>query len=194
MSEVLRILFLENEPRDAESVERALSRGGIAVDMKVVATADSFAHALHDFTPDVVLSDHAGAGFSSLQAFALMRQANPAIPFIVVTGAFNEVVVIEALKAGVEDCVIKDRLERLAPAIRTAIAVRQPLKRLTARQVEVLQLVVSGLSTRAVAQRLEVSVKTVETHRATLMRRLGIRDLPTLVRYAIRVGLIHLGI
>lgn len=194
MSEVLRVLFLENDPRDAQNVERALTRGGIAIDMKVVATADNFATSLLTFAPDVVLCDHSGAEFSSLQAFALLHETHPGIPFIVVTGAFNEVVVIESLKAGVEDCVIKDRLERLAPAIRTAIAVREPLKRLTPRQVEVLRLIVSGLSTKDVARSLGVSVKTVETHRATLMRRLGIRDLPALVRYAIRVGLIHLGI
>ena len=62
---------------------------------------------------------------------------------------------------------------------------------LTPRQREILQLVAEGLTTRAIASRLAISAKTVETHRTHLMDRLGIHDLAGLVRYAIRVGLIE---
>ncbi len=68
---------------------------------------------------------------------------------------------------------------------------RSPLERLTARQREILQLVAEGNTTRKIASMLNVSVKTVETHRAQLMDRLEIRDVPGLVRYAIRTGLIQ---
>jgi DNA-binding NarL/FixJ family response regulator len=61
---------------------------------------------------------------------------------------------------------------------------------LTPRQREILQLVAEGFSTRDIAERLHVSVKTVETHRAQLMSRLGIHDVPGLVRFAIRTGLV----
>jgi DNA-binding NarL/FixJ family response regulator len=61
---------------------------------------------------------------------------------------------------------------------------------LTSRQREILQLVAEGKSTKEVAQMLNLSVKTVETHRAQIMDRLGIRDLAGLVRYAIRTGLV----
>jgi DNA-binding NarL/FixJ family response regulator len=61
---------------------------------------------------------------------------------------------------------------------------------LTSRQREILQLVAEGKSTKEIAQLLELSVKTVETHRAQIMDRLGIRDLAGLVRYAIRTGLV----
>jgi DNA-binding NarL/FixJ family response regulator len=61
---------------------------------------------------------------------------------------------------------------------------------LTSRQREILQLVAEGKSTKEVAQLLNLSVKTVETHRAQIMDRLGIRDLAGLVRYAIRTGLV----
>ena len=64
---------------------------------------------------------------------------------------------------------------------------------LTARQVEVLTLVAEGLTTKAIARRLGVSVKTVETHRAQVMERLGIHDVAGLVRYALRAGLIESG-
>jgi DNA-binding NarL/FixJ family response regulator len=64
------------------------------------------------------------------------------------------------------------------------------LERLTRRQREILQLIAEGHSTQEIAQMLSISVKTVETHRAQLMERLDIHDVASLVRYAIRMGLI----
>ena len=61
---------------------------------------------------------------------------------------------------------------------------------LTSRQREILQLVAEGKSTKEIAQLLDLSVKTVETHRGQIMDRLGIRELAGLVRYAIRTGLV----
>ena len=61
---------------------------------------------------------------------------------------------------------------------------------LTSRQKEVLQLIAEGNSTKEIAGKLFVSVKTVETHRAHIMEKLGIYDIAGLVKYAIRVGLI----
>ena len=65
---------------------------------------------------------------------------------------------------------------------------RHSLERLTARQREILQLIAEGHSTKDIASRLKLSVKTVETHRAQLMARLDIHDIAGLVRYAIRAG------
>ena len=67
------------------------------------------------------------------------------------------------------------------------IAERPPL---TPRQREVLQLIAEGHSTRNIADKLTVSVKTIETHRAQIMERLGIRDVASLTRYALRVGMV----
>lgn len=64
---------------------------------------------------------------------------------------------------------------------------------LTPRQSEVLQLLADGLTTREIAGRLGLSVKTIETHRAQLMKRLGIRTVAGLVRYALRIGVVRLG-
>jgi DNA-binding NarL/FixJ family response regulator len=61
---------------------------------------------------------------------------------------------------------------------------------LTPRQREILQLIAEGHTTKEIAQILEISQKTVETHRMDTMKRLGIYDVPGLVRYAIRVGLV----
>jgi len=61
---------------------------------------------------------------------------------------------------------------------------------LTARQREVLQLIAEGCSTKDIANKLKLSVKTVDTHRSELMHRLDIHDVAGLVRYAIRTGLV----
>jgi DNA-binding NarL/FixJ family response regulator len=84
---------------------------------------------------------------------------------------------------------MKEDLSRLAPAIISALSVRRRLERVTPRQLQVLQLVAEGHSTREIARRLKLSVKTVETHRGEMMKRLGIHDVVALVRYAVRVGL-----
>lgn len=75
--------------------------------------------------------------------------------------------------------------------LRGVAADRSPLDRLTSRQRELLQLIVEGNTTKAIATRLGLSVKTVETHRAQLMERLEVRNVATLVRLAIRVGLVE---
>ena len=190
MPEALRILLLEDDPDDAERIKRALERAALPTQLHVVSSRDPFKQALQESKPDVVLSDHSGGQFSALEALTEVRSIRPATPLILVTGAVNEGVVVESLKAGADDCIFKDRLDALGPAILTALAARQPLERLTSRQVEVLQLLVSGLSTRETARKLKLSIKTVETHRAAIMRRMGIRDVPGLVRYALRVGLV----
>ncbi|HEY8515735.1 MAG TPA: response regulator transcription factor [Candidatus Binatia bacterium] len=68
---------------------------------------------------------------------------------------------------------------------------RARLARLTPRQRQILQLVAEGASSRSIARRLELSVKTIESHRAQLMERLGIHDVAGLVRFAIRAGLVR---
>ena len=66
------------------------------------------------------------------------------------------------------------------------------LPELTARQLEVLRMIAEGHTTKEIARRLEISVKTVETHRAQIMHRLDIHDIAGLVRYALRIGLVKL--
>jgi DNA-binding NarL/FixJ family response regulator len=65
-------------------------------------------------------------------------------------------------------------------------------KKLSPRQTEVLQLIAEGKSMKQIALGLSISVKTVESHRAALMNRIGIKDIAGLVRYAVKIGLIDL--
>ena len=186
----LRILLLEDRPADAELVKLALERAGVPGVTRVADTSDAFADALREFAPDIVLSDHSLARFNAVAALQLLRAIRPTVPLIVVAGALDERAAVETLKAGAEDFILKTNLGRLRPAIDAALAVRRPLDRLSPRQVEVLRLLAQGHSTREIAKRLKLSVKTIETHRADVMKRLGIHDVAGLVRYAVRVGLV----
>jgi DNA-binding NarL/FixJ family response regulator len=97
---------------------------------------------------------------------------------------------VACLRAGIEDIVLKRDLTCLVPVIRAALDVRAHLAKLSPRQLEVLRLVAEGLTTPEIARRLDLSAKTVETHRGEVMKRLGIHDLVGLVRYAVRRGLV----
>ena len=186
----LRILLFEDRPADAELVKLALERAGVPGVTRVADTSDAFADALREFAPDIVLSDHSLARFNAVAALQLLRATRPTVPLIVVAGALDERAAVETLKAGAEDFILKTNLGRLRPAIDAALAVRRPLDRLSPRQVEVLRLLAQGHSMREIAKRLKLSVKTIETHRADVMNRLGIHDVAGLVRYAVRVGLV----
>jgi len=84
---------------------------------------------------------------------------------------------------------ISNRLVKKFPLERIA-QTRSPLEQLTERQREILQLIAEGQTTKAIALILKVSPKTVEYHRAKLMERLNIYDIPGLVRFALRSGLV----
>ena len=186
----LRILMLEDSDADAELIVQELQRSGMTIMTGRVDSAEKFAAALHSFAPDVVLSDHALAQFDSRAAMDILRAQRPTIPFIVVAGALTGCQSVAIIRAGGEDLVLKSYLARLPAAITDALTIRRPLRQLTPRQVEVLRLVAEGHRTRDIAHRLGLSVKTVESHRGEIMKRLRLHDVVRLVRYAIRVGLI----
>lgn len=165
--------------------------------------------------PQVVLQDIAMPGLNGLEVVQRLAKDHPGVKVIMLSMHANEEYVLQALRAGAAGYLLKDaataELELalrsvmhgrtyLSPSISKALideyldnntGARSPLERLTARQREILQLVAEGNTTRKIASMLNVSVKTVETHRAQLMDRLEIRDVPGLVRYAIRTGLIQ---
>jgi DNA-binding NarL/FixJ family response regulator len=185
----LKVLLLEDDPSDAELVAHAVRTAAPESTFRLVDTSEEFVRALEEFVPDVILSDHAVSDFNALDAFRLAQSRVPGSPFILVSGVFEQRA-SECLHAGADDFVHKAVLVRLGPAIASAMSRRAPLRRLSRRQREVLQLLAAGLSTREIAVHLHVSIKTVETHRSQLMLRLGIHDVAGLVRYAVQVGIV----
>jgi DNA-binding NarL/FixJ family response regulator len=167
--------------------------------------------------PDVLLLDITMPGLNGLEVARRVRKLNPTTQVLVLSMHAGPEYVAQALRAGVSGYLIKDSaVEELRVAL-DALAAGRPylspaisqtvlhgylrtgktpadagteLGKLTARQREILQLLAEGHGTRDIAQRLRLSVKTVESHRSQLMDRLGIHDIPGLVRFAIRVGLV----
>jgi DNA-binding NarL/FixJ family response regulator len=163
--------------------------------------------------PGVLLMDIGMPGLNGIEALARVRAALPTLPVIILSMHTGEEHVMRALKAGAAGYLLKnaqpDELERavrqvargepyLSPAVSKYVVQSYArggqggtaLERLTPRQREVLQLIAEGYTTKAIAARLKVSVKTVETHRAQLMERLAIHDVVGLVRFALRRGLV----
>ena len=188
----LRVLLLEDSDADAELIAHELQRSGMKPLIERVDSPESFTAALHSFAPDVVLSDHSLGEFDSRAALEIMRSIRPTAPFIVVTGALSGAQSVAAIRAGAADLILKMYLGRLGASITEALDVRRPLYKLTERQVQVLRLVAEGHRTRDIANSLGLSIKTVESHRGEIMKRLRVHDVVSLVRYALRVGLIPL--
>jgi DNA-binding NarL/FixJ family response regulator len=191
-NKAIRILLLEDNRVDADLIARELGRSEIHVLLERVDSEASFIAALDTFAPDVVLSDHALAQFNSQSALETLRAISPATPFIIVTGSQLGSITSASIRAGADDVVFKTHLGGLAASISHALAMRRPLGMLSNRQVEVLKLVAEGYRTRDIANRLGLRVKTVESHRYALMKRLHEDSVVGLVRFAIRVGLIPL--
>ncbi len=189
---------------------------GSMAQVAVVGEASSGEEALalaRNAQPDVVLMDIAMKGMTGLEAATRMRDAVPGARVIILSMHAGEEYVLQALRAGAVGYLLKDAATgELELALRSVMrgeswfspavsrqVVEGYVQRvggepaadvLTARQREVLRLVAGGKSTKEIAFDLNLSVKTVETHRAQIMERLGIRDVAGLVRYALRTGLV----
>jgi DNA-binding NarL/FixJ family response regulator len=186
----MRVLILEDNELDAELIEAELEKSGLASISHRADTEASFIKELREFMPDVIVCDHALAQFNSIDALNTIQAIRPTAPMIVVSGALDERTAVACLKAGAEDIVLKGNLQRLPSAIESAIRVRARLEKLTPRQIEVLRFIAEGHTNREIARRLQLSAKTVESHRSEVMKRLGVHDVTGVVRYAVRVGLV----
>lgn len=184
--------MVEDSAPDAELILAELERHWPTVSALRVETRDAYNAALHDFEPDVVLCDHSMGTFNAATAIQLLRTTRPAVPLIVVTGAIDAQLAISRVRDGAEDVVFKTQLDRLPNAIVSALSIREGLDALTPRQLQVLRMVAEGHTTAAIARRLQLSIKTVDSYRTELMERLKIHDVVSLVRLAVRAGLVSL--
>jgi DNA-binding NarL/FixJ family response regulator len=185
----LRVLLLQNDS-DAPLIREQLDRSGLSAVIECATGESSFVTALEEFGPDVVVADHSAGELRALSAIDILRRVRPTAPFILFAESVNGAQAVAFVRAGAEDLVLKANIARLPAAISSAVSVRRPLEKLTRRQIEVLRLVAKGHRTREIAKELKLSVKTVESHRGELMKRLGVRDVVSLVHYAMRVGLV----
>jgi PAS domain S-box-containing protein len=118
----LRVLHLEDDPHDAELVARRLRADGLACGIVAVDTRLRYEEALASQSFDVILSDDKLPSFDGATALLIARSRVPDVPFLFVSGTIGEEIAIERLKAGATDYVLKERLSRLASAVRRALA------------------------------------------------------------------------
>ena len=187
----LRVLLLEGSDSDAELIAAALAAMPARVVLERIASEDAVEEALSRFAPDVVLADRPMARWDASCPYVLLRERRPSAPVILLASALDDEPIVRVIREGGDDIVLKSNLRRLPAAIDTAIAARRPLEKLSPRQLEVMRLVAEGKSTREIADDLELSVKTVESHRGAMMKRLGVSDVAGLVRYAVRRGFVR---
>ncbi|HEY6158832.1 MAG TPA: PAS domain S-box protein [Gemmatimonadales bacterium] len=124
----LRVLLVEDVEDDAELMLRELRRAGEACVGVRVQTEAELIRALDAFAPDVVLSDHSLPDFTARDALHVVERHRPGTPVIIVTGSLDEETAAEYIKAGAADYVVKGRLQRLGPAVRRAMALRQAME------------------------------------------------------------------
>jgi DNA-binding NarL/FixJ family response regulator len=167
--------------------------------------------------PDLALINISMPELNGLETLIRIRSAHPHTRVVILSLHADEEYVRRALSHGASGYLVKSadatELELairaasrgdvwLSPSVSTAIVkalvqrepVGDPFELLTSRQREVLQLVAEGLTSKDIADRLGLSLKTIESHRAQLMKRLGVSNVPGLVRSAIRLGLVSAGL
>lgn len=165
--------------------------------------------------PDVVLLDISMPGLNGLESAARMARDFPEVRVVFLSMHHNEEYVWRALRAGAAGYLLKKAATfELATALQRVVLGgiylsqeissrlprnfaldgianrKSPLEQLTGRQREILQLIAEGQNTKQIAQVLKVSPKTIEYHRMKLMDCLNVHDIPGLVRFALRAGLI----
>jgi DNA-binding NarL/FixJ family response regulator len=163
--------------------------------------------------PDLVIMDISMPGLNGIEATSQIRAKVPGTRVLILSSHATEDHVSRALKAGASGYLVKDAIPQeltaaitcmrrgevyLSPGASQQLVARiargdregSPLEALTARQREVLQMVAEGRTTKQMAHTLAISVKTIETHRAEIMRRLGIHDVAGLALFAAYHGLV----
>lgn len=211
----IRVLLADDHAVLRDGLRLLLEAGG---DITVVGTEGNGRDALQkvkQIKPDVVVMDIAMPQLNGIEATEQITAACPDTRVIILSVYSTAEHVFRALRAGARGYLLKESAgEEVVEAVRAIHSgrhyfsqvigevmvqdyiqhrlnaqVKSPLESLSSREREVLQLVVEGKSNPEIAESLSLSVKSVETYRSRLMQKLGIYDLPSLVKFAIQHGL-----
>jgi len=210
----IKVLLADDHKIVREGLSSLLER---EPDIEVIALADNGRIAVQfagELRPDVAVIDIAMPEMNGIEAIRRISRENPAIMVLALSMHSARRFVVEALSAGAKGYLLKDcAAEELVRAIRTVagketylcpkaaeLIVKDYMKRLpesaptsdsllSTRENEVLQLIAEGQNTKEIAFTLAISIKTVETHRQQIMKKLNLHSVAELTRYAIREGL-----
>lgn len=206
-----RILIVDDHPLLREGLRRVI---GAEEGFEICGAAGSVGEALETVeatSPDLVITDLGLPGRGGLELIKDLRVLHPSLPILVLSMHDEMLYAERALTAGAKGYLMKETAaEHLIPAIRTVLnggvyasaAVTShflhsfsqgnaqrpclPLKRLTDREMEVFELIGAGKLTQDIGERLSISPRTVDAHRAHIRRKLGLASAGDLLRYAIR--------
>jgi DNA-binding NarL/FixJ family response regulator len=210
----MRVLIADDHTMVRESLVSVLQAEG---DVQVVAQAADGIEALEKAIltrPDVVIADLSMPHLNGIEVVRRLREALPDTKVLVLTMHREDEYVLQAVRAGASGYLVKDSAAaELLAALRSLHAGRgyfgpqaaktmadqlqhpertqdDPYGRLTPREREVFHLIAEGLTTKEIARRLDISVKTAENHRGRVLEKLDVRNTAELVRYASRKGLL----
>jgi DNA-binding NarL/FixJ family response regulator len=204
---VIRVLVADDHGVLRDGVRRLLEA---SADIKVIGAADNGVEAVEKaigLQPDIVVMDISMPDMNGFEATRRILERAPATGVVILSMHSSTEMAHEAFAAGARGYVLKESAgDEVARAVRTVAAGRRfvgegvaykvhasdtasRIPRLTVREREILPLIVNGKSNAQAAAILGLSPRSVETYRLRLMQKLGIEDLPTLVKFAIRHGM-----
>jgi DNA-binding NarL/FixJ family response regulator len=211
----IRVVLADDHPIVRAGIREALKEiPGVDV-VGEVSDGRQAIKLVESLRPDVVFMDISMPGLNGLEATERIIKTFPGVRVVILSRHDNEEYYWRALRMGASGYLLKNavvaelksalqrvaggeiylsrdistRLRHKVPLDQIAHA-RSPVEQLSERQREILQLIAEGRTTKEVALTLELSAKTVEYHRMQLMQRLKIFDIPGLVRFAVRTGLV----
>lgn len=212
----IRVLIVDDQQMIREGISLILKSHP---DIEVVGEAANGREGLakvEETEPDVVLMDISMPELNGIDATVMVKRRFPQVKVLTLTVHDAEGYILQLLRAGASGYIVKKAAgDELVEAIRSVQrgdyylhptvtrqvieeymrhireGTRGPEDLLTARERQIVQLAAEGYKNREIAERLNISLKTVETHRANVMQKLNISDRVELVRYAIRAGIIE---
>lgn len=214
MSDAVRILLADDHTLVRAGVRRILeAQPGITV-VGEVSDGEAALDFLRADPVDVLVLDLTMPGTDGFEVLRQVKATLPGMKVLVLTMHTNAEYMARAVQDGADGYLLKDSaVQDLVAAIEAVQAGRayysppvqreltellrahsappRPMDTLTDREREVLRLVVKGLSTKEIASQLDISTRTVETHRANLMRKLNLKSVALLTQFAIREGLVR---
>jgi len=213
----IRVMLADDHRLFREGLRTLLEQQADFEVVGVAADGQSVLTQVGTCRPDVVLMDVSMPGLNGLEATRRLQTEHPDVAILVLSMHADHRFVVEALRAGALGYILKDcEITELQEAIRSVCKRQIYLSRsiaegvvreylaltgdrpnsafsvLSAREREVLQMLAEGCSVKDIAGVLNVSIKTIETHRKNIMDKLNIRSIAELTKYAIREGLTHL--
>lgn len=207
----IRILLADDHRMVRQGFRLILESQG---DMEVIGEAGNGREAVElarSLEPDVIVMDVTMPELNGIEATRRIREDLPLVRIVALSVHRDGVYVREILRAGAEGYILKESADsELLAAVRTVAAgqsylssqitgtilndyrkhVTNPIDLLTSREREVLQLIAEGRTNKEIAQRLHLSIYTVDSHRTRIMEKLGLHSVGEIVRFAVRTGLV----